>query len=872
MMAAPLVEVLPLVLREHPRDPVVTKLLADDLEFKIELDGYPVWIPADRNTNPIFGGELVSVEALFRRLGLVGTTGWRWRALLTIFLILDFDADNHDDGHTAEVLAQVIEAARKAGYVWVRHSKSGKGIHVIVPCQPLPAGTGAEHSHNCRAILSRLCEDAGFDFTKYLCSRQVGFFWTPGELPPNAFKVLVEPTCEPPVIDVAAFVPPEKVADEAVFTAQHEEDIKIMQSAGFIAAKNGGRLAAHSKGFEALVAATGRICTYSSTSPGHHPQTANLWAWPTDDGGWNITRFNVAVEKEAACWHVNAEGFASTHIPAPPDEEGLSRTAVPDAAAIAAMMGVTATPAAEPAEGTEAPPAGDPQTDPAVKLYEAIARSTAPPVAAPKKVEHPTITVGTDLYRVVSEGIDALSHDRNTYQRGVLVEVVHDAKKPARCLHDNGSPRLRPIPYPTLEVKLSHCARWEKWNEKAGENVACLPPKDVVAAIACSASYTRIPVVTGVLSCPVLRDDGSIRTTPGYDPETGLFLDIHGEYPALMPTEEAVAMLLDIVRDFPFKTPSHRSTFVAGTITLVARSAFAGAAPMFLIDANQSRVGKGLLLDVMTNISEGRNASRYSLPQDNDELRKRITSIAISGQPYLLFDNIVGKLGNAVLENAITASRWSDRLLGRNGDIDIPLMTTWLGTGNNISITHDMTERLCYGRLETPYENPAQRTGFKYPNLLAHVKEHRRELVTASISIPARYILAGRPAVKLAAWGGFEAWSDLVRGSLVWSGLADPGANREELASEADDENALLRQLMAGWTELGSTSTIAQACEVAYAGKSPIIRSVLDSLSGDPKHALGQLLKSVKGRVLGAKRFEKTEAKVPAWRLVEVQL
>ena len=56
----------------------------------------------------------------------------------------------------------------------------------------------------------------------------------------------------------------------------------------------------------------------------------------------------------------------------------------------------------------------------------------------------------------------------------------------------------------------------------------------------------------------------------------------------------------------------------------------------------------------------------------------------------------------------------------------------------------------------------------------------------ATISIPAQYLRAGCPSVKLAPWGGFEAWSDLVRGSLLWSGLADPGVNREELASEAD--------------------------------------------------------------------------------------
>ena len=94
----------------HPQDAVITKLLVDDLEFQFTFDERPCRIPTDRNGNPCFGGELVTEEALLRRLGLVGTTGWRWKAKQTIFGVLDFDALNHGDGHDEATLLRVVEA------------------------------------------------------------------------------------------------------------------------------------------------------------------------------------------------------------------------------------------------------------------------------------------------------------------------------------------------------------------------------------------------------------------------------------------------------------------------------------------------------------------------------------------------------------------------------------------------------------------------------------------------------------------------------------------------------------------------------------------------------------------------------------------
>ncbi|NQU22680.1 MAG: bifunctional DNA primase/polymerase [Candidatus Nealsonbacteria bacterium] len=472
----------------------------------------------------------------------------------------------------------------------------------------------------------------------------------------------------------------------------------------------------------------------------------------------------------------------------------------------------------------------------------------------------------------VAQTIQALSVEPNTYNRGgTLVEICSDATTPKLCLNDNAAPRARPIPHPTLRKRIATCARFEKWDGRAKKPVPCPPPQDLVSAVYENHDYAGVPVLTGIVSTPVLRADGSIANKPGYDAKTGLYLDVDDDYPVLMDPTDAVKLLLDIVCDFPFASEAHRSGWVAALVTLVSRAAFAGSAPLFLFDANRSGVGKGLLTDLLTMIFEGRKANRYDFPGGTDELRKLITTVALSAMPYCLFDNIKDRFGGAAIENAMTTGRWADRILGANRAVDIPLQLVWLGTSNNASLTGDMVRRTCHIRLNTDHENPSERTGFQHPNLLAHVKTHRRALAMAALSIPAQYIAAGRPAQNLTEWGSFENWSGLVRNSIAWVGLPDPGDTREMLAEQADDDTSQLQQLIDGWEELKTPATVGEAMTRAHAGQAPTLLEILDSLSGNPNHALGNLLRNSRGRVVGGRKLERSNTTRPMWRVIAVQ-
>jgi hypothetical protein len=312
-----------------------------------------------------------------------------------------------------------------------------------------------------------------------------------------------------------------------------------------------------------------------------------------------------------------------------------------------------------------------------------------------------------------------------------------------------------------------------------------------------------------VAVAPVLRADGSILQEPGYDPATGIIFTPDTSFPRIpeKPSrDEAVAAmsaLAEVFEDFPFAAEHHRAAMLAGVLTPLARFAFPGPAPLTLVDANTRGSGKSLSMDALAIITTGRCMARMTMPSTDDELRKRITAIAMAGEPLVLVDNISGVFGSPSLDAALTATSWSDRLLCQSTMAsNIPLTAVWYGTGNNVLVLADTARRVCHVRLESPEENPEERSGFRHPDLLAWIQRERPRLTAAAVTMLAAYCVAGRPDMSLKPWGSFEGWSDLVRSAVVWVGMADPGASRRELASVADREALALRQLLENWNEV----------------------------------------------------------------------
>jgi hypothetical protein len=486
----------------------------------------------------------------------------------------------------------------------------------------------------------------------------------------------------------------------------------------------------------------------------------------------------------------------------------------------------------------------------------------------------PNIFVDADLARAVSEGIAALA-TTEVYQRaGSLVRVTRSDGAPGDVIRCAGTPMLRVFSGATLKERLSAAADWYR-ETKTGGFKQCVPPADVVAAILERAEWQGIRPLVGITESPVLRADGSVLQTPGYDLQTGYIFEPNAsfpsvpEVPSLDDARRARDELLEIVCDFPFATEAHRSAWFAAVLTPFARPAIDGCTPFVAIDAPVRGTGKSLLSDTIAVTATGRASSRTPQPATDEEMRKRITSLLREGESLVTLDNISRPIDYPSLDAALTTTRWRDRVLGVSETISVPNNLVWLASGNNLIFGGDIIRRALHIRLESVMENPERRANFRHSELLGWLRAERARFVIAAMTILRAYIVAGRPDVGVHAWGSFEAWSRLVGSAVVWAGLPDPQSTRMDL-DEADPEKNELARLIEGLEMACRRRALTEAdgergltAKELLANAEGDLRDVLNELctkgsfnTAPTPHAVGNLLRRYRRRVVRGRRID----------------
>lgn len=429
--------------------------------------------------------------------------------------------------------------------------------------------------------------------------------------------------------------------------------------------------------------------------------------------------------------------------------------------------------------------------------------------------KRPSIEVTVDQLRVNNEAIAALAAREGIYQKdGALVRVVREPEDAPRWVtRRRGAPVIHQLPGPTLSEELSAAARFYRVepDDKDPEEIPALPPDWCVKALLERHSYPKVRHLRAVVEAPILREDGSILSTPGYDAATGVLYEPRQSFPEVpaAPTWEQVQaardQLLDIAIDFPFAQECHRAAWLAGLLTPFARFAYDGYTPFFLVDATTAGSGKGTLVDVVSVLISGGEATRMSHSPNREEEEKRVASMLLTGDLLICVDNISKPFGSDIFDMLITGKTFSPRLLGTNTMLRLTNSSIWWGNGNNVKIKEgaDTTRRTLHMRLEPKEEAPDLRDDFKHPNLIEHVLTHRPQLVTAALTILRAYMLARPTAgIKLRSWKSFEEWGQVVRGAVVYVGLPDPYEAHELFRSSSDPVAFALEEVMHGWRAL----------------------------------------------------------------------
>ena len=458
-----------------------------------------------------------------------------------------------------------------------------------------------------------------------------------------------------------------------------------------------------------------------------------------------------------------------------------------------------------------------------------LARSTLPSVEEPLTITKPGFpTIEQDRERLpqvvdtAEQALMAMPGAPCVFQRARLLVEVAPAEPTVHAItRDSGTPIITVLGLPRLREYLALAANWYTPAKRGKKLDPDMPAHWVMETLLARGEWT-FPPLTGIVNTPTLRPDGTVLERQGYDAPTGLYVHLNGtvfppipETPTAQQCAGALAALNEPFQDFQFSLPAHHSGVLAAILTLVARYTV-DFVPLFPITASTSRSGKTLLANCIGMIAMGREVPKIPQAVDLEEERKRLLAIALDGDTLVCIDNVAAPLGNSALDAVITSRTFKDRLLGKNQQKEAPIATVFFATGNNLVYRGDLAQRILPIEIITDMEHPEERDNFtdgrNADKLLQWIAQHRARLVTAALTLLRGYFAADMPCQdQLLPWGGFDRWTQVIRGCLVWMGEADPNGAREGVAAKSDEGYDAHRELLEAWDAcyLHETKTLA---------------------------------------------------------------
>jgi hypothetical protein len=269
-----------------------------------------------------------------------------------------------------------------------------------------------------------------------------------------------------------------------------------------------------------------------------------------------------------------------------------------------------------------------------------------PTPAAGKKAAAaaPAITLNVPkLDTVIGESIRALARANQAAPRFFvqghrMVHVVKDAKGRA-AIAEAGDVFL----LPELERVADFQAR-----RKDGTVVPSRPMLSLTRGILARPQQEwGLPELRGVLMGPVVRADGTVVSTAGYDPALRLYYAPKGKFelpkiperPTRRECAAAAAVIGEAFAEFPFVSDADRANLYALLLTPLVRP-LVDHVPLALLDSPKKGAGKSLLAVVLSLIHEGQEPSMWSVPYSQEAWEKNLTTILLSGQAITVFDNL----------------------------------------------------------------------------------------------------------------------------------------------------------------------------------------------------------------------------------------
>lgn len=421
--------------------------------------------------------------------------------------------------------------------------------------------------------------------------------------------------------------------------------------------------------------------------------------------------------------------------------------------------------------------------------------------------DFPEILIGAQLREITSESLIALELAEQQlptlFAQGTKIKRVARDKEKRPIIDD--------VDESTLRGALTRAANYYRLSQRNGEwvRVPVSPPKDMVQDIlSLKPDQWPFPAIEAIVQMPILRADGTILDSPGYDPisrlyympKAGLTIPKIPASPTQQQAREAAQFIATFFQDFPYQSEADHANILGLALTTICRQMFRHV-PLALIDATKQGTGKGLMTDIINEIAIGDAACAISPVASDEEWDKRITALLMTGATMITIDNVEGVLRSPILAKVLTGETHNGRILGTSKMVNVPQRAIWIANGNNIQLGGDMARRSYRIRMITKVSNPWEREDFTYPDLMQAVKDNRGKIISSLLTIARSWFLAGKPTPhkKIKKMATFSQWAETIGSMLSYAGITGFLENAQELHQEADVDGAACALFLETW-------------------------------------------------------------------------
>ena len=350
------------------------------------------------------------------------------------------------------------------------------------------------------------------------------------------------------------------------------------------------------------------------------------------------------------------------------------------------------------------------------------------------------------ISKTAEELFTALSPTRTLFLRGTaIVELVQQT---------NGSQHLEPLKVDAFRSRVERVASLMVWRTgSSGQPVLAHSrlSHDLAKAIMEAESRSLLPTIASVHSCPVLVADGNGLPKllgEGYHSECGgIFITGRIDLPPNWETisvQEAANRLLHLIDEMDFSSEGDRARAIAAFITpaLLMGGHLADRIPIDIAEADQSQAGKGYRHELVCTLYNEKAYLVASRSGGVGSLDESLGSGLISGQPFICFDNLRGRMDSPNVEAFITAPGLFPARVPHRGEIQIdPRRFLIQLSSNGFESTRDLANRACICRIR-------KRHGYEYRDTLGQLRANTGHYLGAVFRIVKAWMEAGKPRTK----------------------------------------------------------------------------------------------------------------------------